>query len=271
MGALIGLAGAALLASGCVVRAYSTPATATVYTEGSVHTSGAVAVDSSETYTVNNYPPEPLYEEVSVSPGYGYVWIDGYWNWNGYDWAWSSGRWVRERQGYVYVAPYYDHLSGGYVYRGGYWSRRDRLPRSYVLRERRDGRPSVYLPQVRDHRARRYHDTYYRSPGYRGSVRGGGYDRRGPDVRDHRTYRQPSYDRRQPDVRDHRTPGYDRRTPDVRDHRTPTYDRRQPDVRDHRTPGAARRPPPRRPPASDHRTRDDRDRDDRDHRRGPRR
>src|SRR5688500_10567959 len=81
VGVLVGLAGLALLASGCVVRAYSTPATATVYTSGSVHTSGAVAVDSSETYTVNNYPPEPLHEEVSVSPGYGYVWIDGYWNW----------------------------------------------------------------------------------------------------------------------------------------------------------------------------------------------
>src|SRR5688572_2578313 len=89
VGALIGVAGLAILASGCVVRAYSTPATATVYTSGSVHTSGAVAVDTSATYTVNNYPPEPLYEEVTVSPGYGYVWIDGSWHWNGYDWSWS--------------------------------------------------------------------------------------------------------------------------------------------------------------------------------------
>ncbi len=33
-------AGTAMLASGCVVRAY-TPATATVYSSGTVHTSGA--------------------------------------------------------------------------------------------------------------------------------------------------------------------------------------------------------------------------------------
>jgi hypothetical protein len=278
VGVLVGLAGLALLASGCVVRAYSTPATATVYTSGSVHTSGAVAVDSSETYTVNNYPPEPLHEEVTVSPGYGYVWIDGYWNWNGYDWAWSTGRWVRERAGYVYVAPYYDHVSGRYMYRGGYWSRRDRLPRSVVLRERGYGRPSVYVPQVRDHRARRYHDTYYRAPGHRS----GGY--RGPAVRDHRTYdrgpaardhRSPTYDRR-PAVRDHRSPTYDRgpavrdhrsndRAPAVRDHRSqPSYDR-QPARRDHRT----QRPPPRQPDRRDHRSRDRDDRDD-NHKRRPR-
>jgi hypothetical protein len=252
VGALVGVAGLAIVASGCVVRAYSTPATATVYTSGTVHTSGAVAVDTSATYTVNNYPPEPLYEEVTVSPGYGYVWIDGYWNWNGYDWAWSSGRWVRERTGYIYVAPYYDHVGGRYVYRGGFWSRRDRAPRNWVVRERRDGRPAVYVPTVRDHRARRYHEPYIRDRGYRPAPRDHRYDR--PDPRDHR---QPTYDRRQP--------GYDRR-PEPRDHRQPGYDRR-PEPRDHRQPGYDRKPPPRqpsndrRPPPRDHRDRDD-DRDD---------
>jgi hypothetical protein len=265
--ALVGVAGLAILASGCVVRAYSTPATATVYTSGTVHTSGAVAVDSSATYTVSNYPPEPLYEEVTVSPGYGYVWIDGYWNWNGYDWAWSTGRWVRERSGYIYVAPYYDHVGGRYVYRGGYWSRRDRAPRHWVVRERRDGRPAVYVPTVRDHRARRYHEPYRRGPGYRPAPRDHRtYDRR-PAPRDHR---QPTYDRR-PAPRDHRQPGYDRR-PAPRDHRQqPTYDRR-PAPRDHRQqPTYDRRPAPR-----DHRDRDkdrdrdgDRDRDDGNYRRRP--
>ena len=162
VGLLLGVAAIAVLAPGCVVRAYSTPATATVYSSGTVHTSGAVAVDTSETYTVSNYPPEPLYEEVTVSPGYGYVWIDGYWHWNGYDWGWSSGRWVRERGGHVYVAPYYDYYGGRYVYRSGYWSRRDRLPRDYRVRTYRDGRPSVYVPHVRDYRARRYHAPYAR-------------------------------------------------------------------------------------------------------------
>ena len=42
-------------------------------------------------------PPEPLYEQMSVSPGYGHVWIDGYWHWNGYEWVWVGGRWERQQ------------------------------------------------------------------------------------------------------------------------------------------------------------------------------
>jgi len=214
VGALVGVAGLAIFASGCVVRAYSTPATATVYTSGTVHASGAVAVDSDASYTVSSYPPEPLYEEVSVSPGYGYVWIDGHWNWNGYDWGWVGGRWVRERLGYIYVTPYYDHVGGRYVYRTGYWSRRDRLPHRVIVHERRDGRPAVYVRDVRDHRAHRYREHYYRDRPYR------------RDVRDHRS---PSYDRRsRPDTR--RPPA------DYRDQRRDDYrrDDRRRDQRDGR-------------------------------------
>jgi hypothetical protein len=149
---------------------------------------------------------------------------------------------VRERSGYIYVAPYYDYYGGRYVYRSGYWSRRDRLPRNVHVRTYRDGRPSVYVPHTRDYRARRYHDTYVR-------------DRR--PTRDQRTYdrRTPTYDRRTP-VRDQRS--YDRQP--TRDQRN--YDRRTP-VRDQRQ---------QRPPTRDRRDRDDdndrdrdRDRDDGGH------
>jgi hypothetical protein len=201
------VAGAAAMASGCVVRAYSTPATATVYTSGTVHTSGEVAVDTGATYTVQNYPPEPLYEEVTVSPGYGYVWVDGYWHWNGHDWAWAGGRWVRERPGYIYVAPYYDYYGGRYVYRSGYWSHRDRLPSHVRVHSYRDGRPSVYVPSVRDHRARRYHSPYSRR-----------YDRSVRPVRDRRRHDRDR--RHQRGVRDHRSPDrrYDDRRSSPRDH-----------------------------------------------------
>ena len=81
------------------------------------------------TMNVNSYPPEPLFENVSASPGPGYVWLDGSWHWNGYEWVWVGGRWVRERVGFAYVQPYYDYLDGRYVYVRGYWSHRSRLPR----------------------------------------------------------------------------------------------------------------------------------------------
>ncbi len=250
VGWLVGAAGIAILLSGCVVRAYSTPATATVYTSGTVHTSGAVAVDSSTEFTVSNYPPEPLYEEVTVSPGYGYVWIDGYWNWNGNDWGWMGGRWVRERTGYIYVAPYYDYYSGRYVYRSGYWSRRDRLPRNVYVREYHDGRPSVYVPQTRDYRARRYHENYTRDRSYRR-----------PPARD---YRSPGSDR----GREVRDPRYDRRAP-APDRRTPARDDRSPgSTRPPATPAPDSRPPAkdRRPPTKDRRQQDRDKRDDDEHR-----
>src|SRR5258708_682794 len=59
-------------------------------------------------YAVASMPPEPLYEQMTQSPGDGYVWIDGYWHWNGYEWVWVAGRWEREQDGYLYVQPNYD-------------------------------------------------------------------------------------------------------------------------------------------------------------------
>ena len=78
---------------------------------------------------------------------YGYVWIDGYWHWNGYEWVWVGGRWEREQsENYVYIQPYYDYSGGRHVYTPGYWSTRDRAPTGWTYRERRDGRPRGYVP-----------------------------------------------------------------------------------------------------------------------------
>ena len=71
-----------------------------------------MSVGTPSPYYVSSMPPEPLYEQMSASPGYGYVWIDGYWHWNGYEWTWVSGRWERQQEGYVYVQPYYDYTGG---------------------------------------------------------------------------------------------------------------------------------------------------------------
>jgi hypothetical protein len=175
MVALVGL-GTLALAAGCIVHETVPDGTA----------GASISVGSTESYWVNSYPPEPLYEVMTPSPGYGYVWIDGYWHWSGYDWSWNSGRWVASRPGYVYVAPHYDYLDGRYVYRSSYWSQRSRLPRSVRIRSYRDGRPPTYRPRVRDHRRRRV----------------------APTVRDPRAP-SPTY-RRRPATRDHRNGDRDR-------------------------------------------------------------
>ena len=104
----------AAAASGCVVRARPAP----------VVVSAGVTVDGSSDYATvypTTFAPEPIPEYRPAPPGYGYSWVDGYWDWTGYDWTWSSGYWVPERVGYAYIAPRYIYVDGRPVYYRGYW------------------------------------------------------------------------------------------------------------------------------------------------------
>ena len=112
------------------------------------HASANVTVGQPSPYYVESSPPEPLYEQMSDSPGDGSVWIDGYWHWNGYEWVWITGRWEREQVGYVYVEPSYAWTDEQtqYVYTPGYWAQPDRVPHGWHLRDHRDGRPTRVAP-----------------------------------------------------------------------------------------------------------------------------
>src|SRR5262245_24939120 len=116
-------------ATGCVVRA----------TRGSYHygTYGYASARARVGYPGMSYvqtlPPDPIYEDIPAAPGYGMVWIDGYWDWNGSDWYWIEGHWESQRDGYVYVEPYYDYSDGGYVYCGGYWETSNNVPSTIVV------------------------------------------------------------------------------------------------------------------------------------------
>ena len=143
------LFGAAVLgfaAQACVVRDTTPVNSGYGYGYNQPAYQASVTVGTPSPYYVSSMPPEPLYETMTASPGYGYVWIDGYWHWNGYEWTWVSGRWERQQEGYVYVQPYYDYVGGSYVYTPGYWSRPDRVPSGWQVRDHRDGRPAVVQP-----------------------------------------------------------------------------------------------------------------------------
>ena len=216
-------------ASACVIRESPGVNRGYGYGYASAGYHGGVQVGTPSPYYVSSLPPEPLYETMSTSPGYGYVWIDGNWHWNGYEWVWVSGRWTRDQSGYVYVQPWYDWGDDGrYVYYPGHWSRPERVPDRVRVIDHRDGRPSTGYhpprpqterPPVRDHRD--------------GSGGGGHVSPRPP--RDTDVGRPP---------RDHREPDNDRPTT------RPPRDPRDTDVgrppRDHREPDA--KPPAPRPP-----------------------
>ena len=105
-----------------------------------------VSVGEPSPYQVGSLPPEPLYEQMTTSPGDGSVWIDGYWHWNGDEWVWVNGRWEHEQPGYVYVEPNYDYVADQFVYTPGYWSQPARVPRGWIVRDHRDGRPTMVAP-----------------------------------------------------------------------------------------------------------------------------
>ena len=80
-------------------------------------TASACAAGSGRLY-VRVGPPAPVYERSIASPGPGYVWVPGYYRWDGraYNWApgtwvrpprararWVPGHWVQTRRGWYYV------------------------------------------------------------------------------------------------------------------------------------------------------------------------
>jgi hypothetical protein len=123
-----------------------------------------MSVSEPSPYSVESLPPDPLYEQMSASPGPGWVWIDGYWHWDGAEWMWVPGRWEHQQDGYVYVEPDYDYAGDHYVYTPGYWALPGRVPHGWsVIRDHRTGRPPTASPPV--HTGNLGPVTPVRSPG----------------------------------------------------------------------------------------------------------
>src|SRR5690606_28431412 len=132
---------------------------------------GAIVADSQ--------PPAPMVEDPGQPPAHDYVWVDGFWHWNGAEWVWIDGRWVPPVYGYVFVAPSYYTVGDDCVYVPGRWQRDPDHPRTAVRDHRSPRRPA----DVRDHRTGRA---------------------RPPRVFDHRTSGKPPKKTPPVSVRDHR-------------------------------------------------------------------
>lgn len=69
---------------------------------------------------IGNPPPPPRYE-VIPAPRYGYIWIPGYWDWDGQYHVWAKGHWERERPGQQFQHPEWWHGNNGWeLHRGGW-------------------------------------------------------------------------------------------------------------------------------------------------------
>ena len=104
---LVGALG--LLAAGC-------------YATTGVHYRGHVYVPAA--------PPAPYVEVVGTAPGPSYVWVNGYWWWNGDQYVWMRGHWsLPPEPGYVYVRSGWVYAGGQYRFVHGRWAAPAHRPR----------------------------------------------------------------------------------------------------------------------------------------------
>jgi hypothetical protein len=67
-------------------------------------------------------PPPPPREVVRVSPGARYVWVPGYYRYNGHAYVWAPGHYAIPPHHYtVWVPGRWVPRSGGYVWVAGRW------------------------------------------------------------------------------------------------------------------------------------------------------
>jgi hypothetical protein len=67
--------------------------------------------------------PPPLRYERIPDARRGYVWVNGYWRWNGHRHLWMRGHWVRERHGHYYRHPEWREGGGSWRFDRGGWER----------------------------------------------------------------------------------------------------------------------------------------------------
>lgn len=66
-------------------------------------------------------PAIPIYAQ-PYCPGPGYLWIPGYWAWNGFDYFWVPGYWAYPpRIGFYWTPGYWGYDGGRYFWNDGYW------------------------------------------------------------------------------------------------------------------------------------------------------
>ncbi len=70
---------------------------------------------------VREAPPPPAVDVVVAPPGPRYVWVPGYWSWQG-RWVWVPGRWqIAPYPTAVWVPGHWAQRGEGYVWVAGHW------------------------------------------------------------------------------------------------------------------------------------------------------
>ena len=69
---------------------------------------------------VTDRPADVVYER-PLSPGDGYIWLDGDWYWSGGRYQWRAGHWDRPRTGRNWSAGHWQSAGHGWKWQRGHW------------------------------------------------------------------------------------------------------------------------------------------------------
>jgi hypothetical protein len=68
-------------------------------------------------------PPGEIVEVAPGSPGPGYVWVQGYYRWEGAEYHWERGRWALTPAGYrAWLPGHWREHEGRWYFVEGHWS-----------------------------------------------------------------------------------------------------------------------------------------------------
>jgi hypothetical protein len=71
---------------------------------------------------VQEAPPAPQAEVITVQPSANHVWMGGYWSRRGSSWHWVRGAWVvRPHANAIWVGGRWESRSGAWVWVPGHW------------------------------------------------------------------------------------------------------------------------------------------------------
>ncbi|MGD0390206.1 MAG: hypothetical protein ABSC42_14765 [Tepidisphaeraceae bacterium] len=105
--------------SGCVIREEAPPPTVTVSPAPPPPAAPAPAPGD---VVVQEAPPPDVYEAPPPSPDPTFVWVGGFWWWDGGRYVWRHGYWGRHPYGRgVWVRDGWVRGPHGYVYVRGHW------------------------------------------------------------------------------------------------------------------------------------------------------
>ena len=94
---------------------------ALVLVTGAMITTPACASSRGVVY-VRTGPPRPIVETRIVSPGPRYVWVPGYYQWDGRGYLWRRGQWVLPpRARAVWVPGHWERTHRGWYFVQGRW------------------------------------------------------------------------------------------------------------------------------------------------------